>query len=104
MNWAGLSIALMMWRLTWLKRKTRGLSQEEAEIGHWRQSKTYDRYTDHLFQEILVPVGHNEGGFLALEQALIIAQKEPAALRGLHILPARLKLDGTVAKTVQSRI
>lgn len=76
---------------------------DEAETGHWRQSKTYDRYTDHLFREILVPVGHTEGGFVALEQALIIAQKEPASLRGLHILPPRLKLDGSVAKTVQTR-
>ena len=29
--------------------------QEEAEPGHWRQSKLYARYTDHLFQEVLVP-------------------------------------------------
>jgi nucleotide-binding universal stress UspA family protein len=76
---------------------------EESEPGHWRQSKLYDRYTDHLFQEILVPVGENEDGFLALEQSILIAQKEAASLRGLHVLPAKAEVDTPKSKAIQSR-
>ena len=36
------------------KRKNPRIVQEESEPGHWRQSKLYDRYTDHLFRDILV--------------------------------------------------
>ena len=77
--------------------------QEEAEPGHWRQSKLYDRYTDHLFREILVPIGNSDVGFLALEQAIIVAQKEPASLRGLHVLPPRSRQNSRAAKEIQSR-
>lgn len=76
---------------------------EEAEPGHWRQSKLYDRYTDRLFREILVPVSGSEESFLALEQAILIAQEEPSSLRGLHILPPRSNLDDSNAKAIQSR-
>ena len=79
------------------------VAHEEAEPGHWRQSKLYDRYIDRLFREILVPVSEGETSFLALEQAILIAQKEPATLRGLHILPAKSDLDDPKAKEIQSR-
>jgi nucleotide-binding universal stress UspA family protein len=79
------------------------VAQDEAEPGHWRQSKLYDRYTGHLFREILVPVGNSDVGFLALEQAIIVAQKEPASLRGLHVLPPKSRQDSKAAKAVQSR-
>jgi nucleotide-binding universal stress UspA family protein len=79
------------------------VAQDEAQPGHWRQSKLYDRYTDHLFREILVPVGNTDTGFLALEQAIIVAQKEPASLRGLHVLPPKSNLDDDEAKSVQAR-
>ena len=77
------------------------IAQEEAEPGHWRQSKMYDRYTDHLFQDILVPVGNMDDGFLALEQSIIIAQKEPASLRGLHVLPLKAGQDESEASGIK---
>lgn len=79
------------------------VAQDEAQPGHWRQSKLYDRYTDHLFREILVPVGGTDTGFLALEQAIIIAQKEPVSLRGLHVLPSKSSSDDDMAQAVRSR-
>lgn len=85
------------------KKDNPRILQIESEPGHWRQSKLYDRYTDHLFREILVPVGKTEEGFLALEQSIIIAHKEPAALRGLHVLPAKAKLDKSVASGIKER-
>lgn len=73
------------------KKDNPRIAREEAEPGHWRQSKLYDRYTDHLFQDILVPVGNTDRGFLALEQSIIIAHKEPASLRGLHVLSPKAR-------------
>jgi nucleotide-binding universal stress UspA family protein len=85
------------------KKDNPRVASEEAEPGKWRQSKLYDRYTDRLFHEILVPVGDGEESFMALEQAILIAQKEPVALRGLHIVPSKSKIDDPKAKEVQSR-
>lgn len=84
------------------KKDNPRILQEESEPGQWRQSKLYDRYTDHLFQDILVPVRDTER-FLALEQAIVIAHKEPASLRGLHVLPANANLDNEVAAGVKER-
>ena len=84
------------------KKDNPRVAYEEAEPGHWRQSKLYDRYTDHLFREVLVPVGQSENSSLALEQALLIAQKEPASLRGLHVISPKLKTDNPNAKAVQA--
>ena len=85
------------------KRDNPRVAYEEAEPGHWRQSKLYDRYTDHLFREILVPVGQSEASSLALEQAFLIAQKEPAALRGLHVISPKLETDNPDAKAIQAQ-
>lgn len=85
------------------KKDNPRVSSEEAEPGHWRQSKLYDRYTDRLFREILVPVSGSEESFMALEQAILIAQNEPASLRGLHIVSSKSKIDDPNAKEIQSR-
>jgi nucleotide-binding universal stress UspA family protein len=85
------------------KKSNPRVAREESEPGYWRQSKLYDRYTDHLFREILVPVGENEEAFLALEQSILIAKKEPASLRGLHVIPPRSDEGNSKAKTIQSR-
>ena len=84
------------------KRGNPRVVEEELEPGSWRKSKIYDRYTEHLFREILVPIGNKEEGLLALEQAILIAQKEPASLHGLHILPPKSKLEGKKAKAIQA--
>jgi nucleotide-binding universal stress UspA family protein len=84
------------------KKSNPRVVHEEAEPGHWRQSRLYDRYTDHLFQEILVPVGSREEGFLALEQSILIAQKEPTSLRGLHVQPSKSKMVDSKAKEIQA--
>jgi nucleotide-binding universal stress UspA family protein len=77
--------------------------QEESKPGRWRQTKMYDRYTEHLFQEILVPVGGDEAGLLALEQSILIAKKESASLSGLHVLPPKSKMDDPQAKAIRAQ-
>lgn len=55
--------------------------------GQWREERIASRREDRLFAEILVPVTGEETGWRALEQALEIARREQARLRGLHIVP-----------------
>lgn len=47
---------------------------------------SFNRYIDHLFSDILVPLDGTAEGWFALEQAALIARKEQAALHGLHVV------------------
>jgi nucleotide-binding universal stress UspA family protein len=74
-----------------------------SEVGSWRLSKMFDRYTDRLFQDILVPLNGTPESWQALDQAIQLAQKETASLHGLHILTPRARTDSVKAQSVQSR-
>jgi nucleotide-binding universal stress UspA family protein len=73
------------------------------ETGSWRQSRLVDRYTDHLFNDILVPLSGEEEGWQALEQALSIAGREQARIRGLHIVENRDEVSGPDVQSMQER-
>ena len=62
-----------------------------SDTGSWRTAKMFDRYTDRLFGDILVPVTGLEESWLALEQAILVAKKEGFRLAGLHIIPPKSK-------------
>ena len=76
-----------------------------GDTGRWRTAKMFDRYIDRLFGEILVPITGTAESWQALEQAILVAKKEAAALHGLHIIPARAKLtpDSPEAMEIQDR-
>ncbi len=65
-----------------LKRRTERGSKKP---GQWRESKMFDRYTDRLFRDVLVAFSGSPSGWLALEQAILVAQKENARIQGLHV-------------------
>jgi nucleotide-binding universal stress UspA family protein len=62
-----------------------------------------DRYTDRLFADILVPITGQEQSWLALEQAILVAKKEASVLRGLHVIPPRLRTDESQILELQRR-
>ena len=66
------------------------VTPEELEAGPspgtWREERVLPRRDDRLFVEILVPIGHEPGSWYALDQALEIARREGARLRGLHVV------------------
>jgi len=76
-----------------------------SDTGSWRAAKMFDRYIDRLFGEILVPITGTVEGWQALEQAILVAKKENAALHGLHIIPAHTRLtpDSPEAQDIQHR-
>jgi len=61
--------------------------EEGPPTGEWRKIAAPTRPTDSLFLDILVPVNGRDDGWCALEQALVIAQKEGSQLHGLHVVP-----------------
>ena len=83
--------------------KNRRVETETAATGSWRLSKMYDRYTDKLFRDVLVPITGSEESWNALEQALLLAQREQSSLHGLHILPANARIDRPEALKIQER-
>ncbi len=76
---------------------------EETTPGSWRQARMFDRYTDRLFRDILVPLSGEDESWLALEQALLVAQNESATLRGLHIQPHKAKTGQPAVDEIQAR-
>ena len=73
-----------------------------SATGNWRITKMFDRYTDVLFSDILVPINGSPESWQALEQAILIAHHEKAALHGLHVIPPSANADGAKALGVQS--
>lgn len=78
-------------------------SGEESIPGTWRSTKIFDRYTDRLFLDILVPVSGSEDGWQALEQAILVAQKEKANLHGLHTVPSQMDLENPDVLAIQTQ-
>jgi len=76
---------------------------EVGDTGSWRMTRSMDRYVDTLFHEILVPVSGADEGWSALEQAIIIAQKERSDLHGLHVVPSKRMLYDVASLAVQKR-
>lgn len=54
--------------------------------GEWRQRTVSVVHSASLIQDILVPIDGKEGGWIAVQQALKIAERENASLRAIHIV------------------
>lgn len=69
----------------------------ETAPGRWQRERLADRYLAHLFADILVPLDNSPESWNALEQAIVLAQKEESNIHGLHILQnARAKTTAPV--------
>lgn len=84
-------------------RESTQTESEASETGSWRLTKMIDRYTDHLFRDLLVPLTGEPESWQALEQAILVAQRESAAVHGLHILTPKAKMDSARTREIQNR-
>jgi nucleotide-binding universal stress UspA family protein len=57
-----------------------------SSTGGWRASRMIDRYTDKLFNDILIPISGDPASWQSLDQAILIARQESASLHGLHVV------------------
>jgi len=73
--------------------RSRQATNEESQIGSWRKARLLNRYTEHLFRDILVPINKSSLTHDALEQAIHIARLENANIHGLHIVKAAEELN-----------
>ncbi len=67
-------------------RENRRAGEAQNQPGAWRLAKTVERYTGRLFADLLVPLSGSDDSWRALDQAIQVAQREGAALHGLHVL------------------
>lgn len=56
--------------------------------GVWRTRRLASQSDDRLFANIMVALNGEESGWLALEAAALVAEREQGALRGLHVVPS----------------
>jgi nucleotide-binding universal stress UspA family protein len=78
-------------------------ASEETKTGSWRTTRLMDRYTDRLFNEILVPMDGTEAGWCGLEQAIVIAERESGNLNGLHVVDSDAEIQNPQAAEMQAR-
>jgi nucleotide-binding universal stress UspA family protein len=75
----------------------------KSESGSWRKAHTIARYTDHLFEDILVPLSGYKESWDSLDQAILIAQRENARLHGLHIVDTKEDAESADSLGVKAR-
>jgi nucleotide-binding universal stress UspA family protein len=76
-----------------IQNKSRRATAEDSKIGSWRKARLLNRYSEHLFRDILVPIGKNPESREALDQAIQIAHRENANILGLHTVESPAQLD-----------
>lgn len=60
--------------------------RDGARAGQWREQQAALAATESLFPDVLVAVSGAPRSWLALEQALIVAQREGSRLHGFHVV------------------
>ena len=75
----------------------------KSEPGSWRKARTATRYTDRLFADILIPISGFAESWHALDQAILIAQRENAKLHGLHIVETKDDVSSDDSTNVKKR-
>jgi nucleotide-binding universal stress UspA family protein len=73
------------------------------ETGIWRRERLADRSDRRLFNTILVPVSGNEPGWVALELAKTIAERENSEIHGLHVLSDEAEAETAEKKAILDR-
>jgi nucleotide-binding universal stress UspA family protein len=69
--------------------------------GQWREERLSAWRRDRLFADILVPISGDEMGWQAQDQALEVARREDAQLRGLHISASEAQQATDAERVVQ---
>ena len=86
-----------------IQSKSRRATAEESKTGSWRKARLLNRYSEHLFRDILVPIGTTAESWDALEQAFHIAHREDAHVHGLHTVGTKEELNDPEVTALQNR-
>jgi nucleotide-binding universal stress UspA family protein len=86
-----------------IQTKSRRATAEEAKTGSWRKARLLNRYSEHLFRDILVPIGKNPESWDAVNQAIQIAGRENANILALHTVESPRELDSPEVSLIQEQ-
>ena len=75
----------------------------EKPIGVWRREKVAEDNDNRLFHDVLVAVSGDESGWVALEQAIKVAQKETGKLLGLYVVSQEEQKDDERVQEIINR-
>jgi len=70
--------------------------------GRWRTERVTPHKNDRLFNDVLVAINGEEGGWRALEQALMLAQRERSQIHGLYVEPSQVDTGGGEDRTARA--
>jgi len=82
-------------------RESSRAESHERQLGSWREARIMDRYTERLFNDILIPLSGEAESWLALDQAIIIGQRDGARLHGLHVVKSKKILNAPEVVEIQ---
>lgn len=71
--------------------------------GYWREEVLDVAAEDNLFTHILTPIDGGDDGWRAVDQALIVAQRENGRVYGLHVVPSEQTLPRGAQATLRSQ-
>lgn len=75
--------------------------------GEWRRLKQSEdasvENADQLFKDLLVPISGGKYGWRALDQALVIAQREKSRILGLHVVSNKGELEETYLESIRDQ-
>lgn len=71
--------------------------------GQWRRMRQASRANGPIFPEVLVPISGTERGWIALDQAMVVAGREGATLRGFHVVRSAADLHSERLEAVRSQ-
>jgi nucleotide-binding universal stress UspA family protein len=83
--------------------KSSRAESREKRTGSWRKTRMDDRYIDHLFKDILVPLNGEDECWGALRQAIAVAAREDAHIHGLHVVHAEKEKESQKAKEIYAQ-
>ncbi|HUE98803.1 MAG TPA: universal stress protein [Anaerolineales bacterium] len=86
-----------------IQNKSRRATAEESKTGSWRKARLLNRYSEHLFRDILVPLGKSPESWDALEQAIQIARRENANILALHTVETQEELSDPGVSALQDQ-
>lgn len=87
---------------------TPDMLEDGPPTGEWRAQVLAGRKMEplaetNLFTDLLVPIDGKEGGWFALEQAVIIAQREQSRIQGLFVMNSKADQDDPANLALQAR-
>jgi nucleotide-binding universal stress UspA family protein len=71
-------------------------------VGQWREQHLRARQDDRLFADILVAINGEDRGWVALDQAIVLAQCEGARLHGLHVVSTEEDQEDAEAQAIRT--